>query len=343
MAPRRSWLVAGGVAAATAAAGGAWAVRRLLARRRVEADRSLLDDPPRGRPRAVRSADGTLLHAEEFGPEDAPTIVLAHGWTCAVEFWAFQARDLSERFRVVAYDQRGHARSGRAATGDYSVEALGADLDAVLRTCVPDGERALVVGHSMGGMSIVAWAGLHAGQVAERVAGAVLIDTGTEELVRGTLVLPLAAAIAPRLTGRIGARAIRTAVPIPRVHRALSEPIVRWIALNPDADPAVVRFTERLVLGTPMDVRAAFGGTVADLSIAASVEQLKVPTVVIVGAVDRLTPPSHSRRIAALLPDGELVELPGIGHMAPLEAPDEVTAHIAALADRVLTRDESSP
>ncbi len=332
---RWSW-IAGGLAATAALAGGAFAVSRVLSRRREDLRHELLDDPPRGRPMAVRSEDGTLLHAEVFGPDDAPTIVLSHGWVCAVEFWALQVAELSRRWRVVAYDQRGHARSGRATTGDYSVEALGADLDAVLRQTVSEGQRPLVAGHSMGGMSVVAWAGQHAGTVAERIAGAALISMGTEDLLHEALLLPVAAALAPKLTRRVASRALRTPVPLPRVHPAISQPIVRWFGLGRDADPAVVRFTERLVLGLPVDVRAAFGGTMANLAIADSVEQLKVPTLVIVGDADRLTPPSHSRRIAAHLPDGELAVLEGIGHMAPLEAPDEVNRLLADLAERVL-------
>lgn len=67
----------------------------------------------------VRSADGTRINVEEYGPQDAPTVVLIHGWTCKTLFWAPLIHELGGEFRVVAYDQRGHGRSetpGPAAT-----------------------------------------------------------------------------------------------------------------------------------------------------------------------------------------------------------------------------------
>ena len=87
---------------------------------------------------SVRSADGTALHAEAFGPEDGATVVLAHGWTETLSFWTYVIERLSQRgLRVVAYDLRGHGRSEPAAAHDYEMERFGEDLEAVLEACVP--------------------------------------------------------------------------------------------------------------------------------------------------------------------------------------------------------------
>jgi pimeloyl-ACP methyl ester carboxylesterase len=82
----------------------------------------------------VRSVDGVRLHTEVFGPEDAPPIVLSHGITCAIRVWAYQIADLGADHRVIAFDHRGHGRSGvPPRRGNYSLDYLAADLDAAQR------------------------------------------------------------------------------------------------------------------------------------------------------------------------------------------------------------------
>ncbi|GFN04605.1 hypothetical protein Smic_31610 [Streptomyces microflavus] len=90
----------------------------------------------------VTSADGSRIHVELHGPEDAPAVVLAHGWTCNTRFWAAQIRDLAADHRVIAYDQRGHGLTPEPGPGGYSVNALADDLEAVLAaTLAPGGKR----------------------------------------------------------------------------------------------------------------------------------------------------------------------------------------------------------
>src|ERR1700734_680486 len=118
--------------------------------------------PPRGacppsRTVEVRSADGTRLHTEVFGPEDGYPIVLAHGITCAIRVWAYQIAELATDHRVIAFDARGHGRSGTPRRGGYSLAHLASDVDAVLEATLAPGERAVIAGHSMGGIAIAAW------------------------------------------------------------------------------------------------------------------------------------------------------------------------------------------
>ena len=110
---------------------------------------------PKGRVVHVRSKDGLRLHTEVFGPEDGYPIVLAHGITCAIRVWAYQIADLANDYRVIAFDHRGHGRSAvpRAAQR-YSLDILAADLDSVLEATLAPGERAVIAGHSMGGIAI---------------------------------------------------------------------------------------------------------------------------------------------------------------------------------------------
>lgn len=146
------------------------------------------DLPEARRTGSVRSADGTRIHVEEYGPHGAPAVVLIHGWTCGTLFWAPVIRRLAGDFRVVAYDQRGHGGSDTPGKGGYSTEALADDLAAVLDAFLAADERAVLVGHSMGGMTVMA-AGDRPG-VQARTAAVLLVSTGSGRLLAETAVLP---------------------------------------------------------------------------------------------------------------------------------------------------------
>jgi pimeloyl-ACP methyl ester carboxylesterase len=326
---RRALVAAGGVALAASA----WELQRRRDARAIAADPDTaeLSREIRGRDVEVTSADGTVLHAEVFGPEGAPTVVLVHGWTNEIAVWHHQLRDLKGEFRVVAYDQRGHGRSRPPQGGDYTEAALADDLHAVIRATVPEGTRCVVAGHSMGGMTIVAWAGRNREHVREHVAGAVLLGTGMGDLVEQALLFR------PRFGARAGRalwpHAVSLPLRLPQRTTPISYRAIRYIALSPGAGPGAVAFSDRLTARCPAPVRAGFGRSLSSLDLYESVPRLDVPTVVMVGSADKLTPPWHARKLAETLPDCvELVELPGVGHMLQLEAPDEVTSHIARLA-----------
>lgn len=315
--------------ALTAAGFGAWVARLAADHRAIRADPRYgeLHAPIGGEPLAVTSSDGTPLRVVQFGSPEAPaTVVLVHGWACAARIWTRQIRGLaSDDVRVIAYDLRGHARSGRPEEHDYSIDAHAGDLDAVLRAVLGDGQRAVVAGHSMGGMTIVAWAGDHADEVSELLAGAVLVNTGVDGLIAQSPILrtPEKLAKARDIAGRL---ILGSPVPLPKGPTPLSARAIRWIALNPSASPAEVAFCERIVLSTKRDVRALCGDALSGLDLYESIASLSVPTVIIGGELDKLTPPSHVRRLADDLPDVvEEIVIPDCGHMALVSHPDLVT------------------
>ena len=303
-------------------------------RRAIAADPAHADlaEPLTGLPIAVASDDGTVLHAEVHGPDDGITVVLVHGWMCTSAVWRYQIRGLSARYRVVAYDQRGHGRSSPAVGGDYSSDALAADLDAVLHQAVPHGEAAVVAGHSMGAMAVVAWAAGHRHEVGDRLAAMGLVNAGVEDLIGRSTIVPVPAALtAPRST--IGERILASPLPLPASTNPVLTRLVRAVALGPVASPAQAAFCTEMFLETPTDVRAAFGATLSTFDLAHGLPALRgVPTVVIAGEHDRLTPPVHARAITAEVPGATLVELAGVGHMAPVEAHHDVTDHLRRLA-----------
>jgi pimeloyl-ACP methyl ester carboxylesterase len=269
------------------------------------------------------SADGSRIHVEVHGPDGAPTVVLAHGWTCSTLFWAAQVRDLTVDHRVVVYDQRGH---GRTPAGSVGTERLADDLEAVLAAVLAPGEKAVLAGHSMGGMTMMAASG-RAG-FREHAAAVLLCSTGSARLVDESLVLPMRAGrLRTRLTHLIlGARA-----PLGPV-TPVSRRILKYATMGPGSAPERVDECARIVHACPRTARVAWSRVLGELDLDQGVRGLDVPTIVIGGTADRLTPFVHAERLAAALPQClELVELAGTGHMTPVEAPEAVTAKIREL------------
>jgi pimeloyl-ACP methyl ester carboxylesterase len=278
----------------------------------------------------VASADGTRIHVEEFGRADGTTVVLSHGWTCSILFWAPVVRLLSPEFRVVAYDQRGHGRSAAPASRrGYGTGVLADDLQAVLEAVVPEGGRAVLAGHSMGGMTIMAASGRE--QVARRTAAVLLANTGSGRLLGSTEVLP------KRLSARWLRRALHRQLLVSPLPLGPVTPLTRAafaygvLGASPTREQAV--FTARIVHACRARRRAAWGRVLAVLDLDAELAALTAPTAVLAGTHDKLTPPVHARGIARALPHCVgLTELPGAGHMTPIEDPEAVAAAIRSLA-----------
>ncbi|MFE7858263.1 alpha/beta fold hydrolase [Streptomyces sp. NPDC057403] len=281
------------------------------------------------------SADGATLHVEVHGPEDAPAVVLAHGWTCSTAFWAAQIRDLAADHRVIAYNQRGHGRS--PASPACTVDGLADDLEAVLKATLAPGEKAVIAGHSMGGMTVMASATRPAFR--EHAAAVLLCSTGPSRLVAESTVVPLRPGrLRTWLTRNIlGARA--PLGPVTPVARR----ILKYATMGPGSAPHMVEACARIVHACPRKVRHAWSNVLDLLDLDYGVRELRVPTVVVVGTADRLTPPVHARALVAALPNCvDSTELPGLGHMTPVEAPDLVTGRIRDLVTTYATIKEGA-
>ncbi|MFJ4889055.1 alpha/beta fold hydrolase [Streptomyces sp. NPDC088788] len=280
--------------------------------------------PPPVRELVAHSADGATLHVEVHGPEGAPAVVLAHGWTCSTAFWAAQIRDLAVDHRVVAYDQRGHGRS--PASELCSTDALADDLEAVLAATLAPGEKAVLVGHSMGGMTLMAASTRP--RFTEHAAAALLCSTGSTRLVAESRVVPLRAG---RLRTRVTAAVLGSRAPLGPV-TPVARRILKYATMGAGSSPLMVDACARIVHACPRTVRHAWSTVLESLDLDHGVRELRVPTAVIAGTADRLTPVVHARALVAALPNcvGS-TELPGVGHMTPIEAPELVTARIREL------------
>ncbi|SEN09991.1 alpha/beta fold hydrolase [Actinacidiphila rubida] len=269
------------------------------------------------REHTVVSADGTRLHVEEYGRADGPTVVLSHGWTCSTLFWAPVVRLLAADHRVVAYDQRGHGRSAAPATRTgYGTGVLADDLQAVLETVVPDGQRAVLAGHSMGGMTIMAASGR--ASVRGRTAAVLLASTGSGQLLGSTEVLP------PKVRSKGLRRFFHRQLLVSRLPLGpvtpMSKAALKYGVLGTEPTPEQVAFTARIVHACRASQRAAWGRVLAVLDLDRELAALDAPTAIVVGTADRLTPKGHAHRMAAALPRlVSLTELPRLGHMTPIE------------------------
>ena len=334
------WIWAAGAGLGALAAGAA-IQRAHMKRIASDPEDEVLSDPPRGRALTISSADGTTLHAEVFGAEEGTTVVLAHGWTESLTYWTYVIKELSDRgLRIVAYDLRGHGDSEPAAGDDYSIERFGEDLEAVLETCLPRGQRAVVGGHSLGAMAIAAWAEHHDAE--SRVGAAALMNTGVGDLIAEHLLLPLPG-IAQALNRTIALHGfLGNRAPIPRFSTPVGHAALRYIAFGPAATPAQVAFIERMLVTCPPDIRAKVGMAMSELELYDALPRLTVPTVVIAGEKDRLTPPAHARKIAEMLPQlKELVLLEATGHMAAVEQPAVISNALAELAAGIESGDSA--
>jgi pimeloyl-ACP methyl ester carboxylesterase len=325
-----------------AVAAGAAIQRRRLRTIAHDEDYQRLREPLGGRPLRITSADGTELYAEAYGPDDADTVILAHGWTEQLTYWGPVIKRLrSHELRVVAYDLRGHGRSRPGTDGDYALERFGEDLEAVLAAAGAgaDHEPATVVGHSLGAMSIAAWAEHHDPRTRARAAA--LVNTGLGDLLSGHLLLPQMARF---LNHPWASRAVLgSKAPVPPFSTPLQLAMIRHIAFGPHASMGDVAFYERMLIDTPPDARAAVGVALSAMDLWHAVASITVPTLVITGADDRLTPPAHAHRIAEALPyPAGLLELPETGHMSPLERPREVADALTRLLRETATAPAAS-
>jgi 3-oxoadipate enol-lactonase len=261
--------------------------------------------PPGAVDRHVRT-NGITMHAIDAGR--GRPLVLLHGLGWDGTLWASAARRFADRYRVIAGDTRGHGQSDRPA-GPYSIDLFAADWLGLLDALGVD--RACVVGFSQGGMIAQVLALEHP----ERVAALVLVSTAcrSDPSVKGKMEerIRLARTEGPAAAARLAATSIFSK----RFTDARADAVEQFIAWRTGMDQ------ESLLEAT----RAAYG-----FDVSARLSAVHVPTLVMYGDEDALTPPAVVRYVADCLPKPELVCVPGAGHMIPIEQPDEFESHLQA-------------
>ncbi|MEN3263583.1 alpha/beta hydrolase [Pseudonocardia sp.] len=301
-----------------------------------------------GESSSVTADDGVRLSCEEIEAPDgnaALTVVLVHGFALDRRTWHFQRRTLPEladpTLRLVLYDQRSHGRSERAPRESCTIEQLGHDLDAVIRALAPEGPLVLV-GHSMGGMTIMALAEQNPELFAERVAGVALVSTSVGEVASAGLHGALLSRHNP-LTRGVGLLARLQPKLVEGVRKVAGEviwAITRSLAYGDrNVEPWLVDLVDTMISTNAVDALTDFVDTVGSHDRIAALPALATCEVLVAaGDADRVIPVSHSDVIAAELPDATLVRFEGAGHLPMLEQPLAMDAALVDLLRRSAAR-----
>ena len=353
MSPARGKTLAGlgvGLVAAGAAAAAGVAAERLIRARStaVALDSADTYEQAPDEERVVVADDGVPLHVEVDHPRGAPadsiggpvpTVVFSHGYTLSLRCWVFQRRALAEAgYRVVLWDQRGHGRSGAGSPDSYDVDHLGRDLARVIAEVAPEGPLVLV-GHSMGGMTMMALAVEHHALIRERVIGAAFVATSPGGLSEvdwgmGNVMGKLVRRLGPGAIGSLAEREGLVAA-ARRAGRGLEDFLVDRYSFASPVPLGIVRLTGDMILGTRMDVVSGFMPGFDRHDKREALRQfIGVETLVLNGAQDLLTPPEHSEEIVHLVPGAEHVVVNEAGHIIMLEHPDVVSEQLLALVAR---------
>lgn len=294
----------------------------------------------RGTPTPVIADDGTRLYAEiDNDDRDDLAIIFCHGWTLTQDSWHFQRKALRGLGRLVFWDHRGHGRSAAAARGSYGLPQVAHDLRAVIEQTVAPGTPVILVGHSMGGMTIMRLADEYPELIGPKVVAAALINTSSGGLDEVSLGLPAALArinrrLLPRGMRAVGAGAALLEK-VRHLGRDASVLIEDYIAFGPDASPAAVRFAEEMMADTRMEALTDFFlSMITHPEIATCAPLSNLETLIIAAENDALTPVEHSLTIATKCPAARLEVISTAGHMAMLERPSLVSDHLGDLIER---------
>ncbi|WP_433762341.1 alpha/beta fold hydrolase [Nocardia sp. CA-135398] len=286
----------------------------------------------------VSTEDGVALAVREYGPRDAElTVVLLHGHCLRTASWTYVRDALLRRYphaRIVCYDHRGHGDSAAASRRTYHLEQLGNDLRDVLDAVAPTGPVVLV-GHSMGGMTVLTYVSQNPHEIGTRITGVALIataasglaDAGFGRLLRNPAVSAFQAAVrrAPSLMHHAKLMACKVFAPVIRTAEFGDRKV----------SPRVLALANAMHNETPIVTMASFLSAfmVYDQTDALAVLS-KIPTLVLCGSADLMTPPSHSVAMAAAVEYSDFVLVDGAGHSVILEQPTEVAEAITRLMTR---------
>lgn len=335
----------------------------------------------RGAPQTVMAADGTELYVEiddPFGwprsvdwrkagraaraaapgrpgrenrvgaaPGERPTLLFTHGFCLPQDCWHYQRAEFSGEYRMVFWDQRGHGRSDKLRPdADLSMEVTGEDLYAVIEATCPTGPI-ILIGHSMGGMTMMALAAAHPELFGDRIVGAALMSSSAGEFSGLEFGLPRPAALLfHRVAPDLFKLLTKQRALVERGRRAggdLGLVLTRRYAFGSDAPESAVRFVQELIETTPIEVIARYFPALKAHDKADALPVFdRVPALVLAADHDLLLPLDHSRLLADAIPSAEFVIVQDAGHVVILEHPHEVNGALRRLVDRVETRLEES-
>jgi 3-oxoadipate enol-lactonase len=321
-------LVAGAVVGTAAGVvGAAWSAQRAFvaaARRRSHSDAAETIEFHFDEVLDIPSHDRGSIRVYSRG--EGPPILFSHGVTLSSRTWAKQFEALPEMgFRVVAFDHRGHGASQLGEHG-HAVINIGADVATVMRKL--DLRNAVLVGHSMGGLGVQAFALEYPEEIAARVRGIGLLSTMTRTRSLGPVAFREALSAGVRNGPSLG-----SVMQMPNFGY-----LVARLGFGKNPQPEHVDFTREMIAECPAETSHQATEALLDTDFTGDLPTIDVPMLIVCGSADLITPPQDSRRIARRVPGARLVIVPGAGHMVMLEESDAFNELIASFATEVQIR-----
>jgi pimeloyl-ACP methyl ester carboxylesterase len=270
--------------------------------------------------------DGGSLFTVSHG--HGPAFLFVHGLGMTSRIWTKQFRMLPPAgIRTVAFDHRGHGASTAAPSGpgpegsrpSGSIDQLADDVRAVVQGL--ELRDLVIVGHSMGGMALLAFAIRHPDVLATRVRGIVLVSTAARlDLHRVPLVPASMAAFAAGFV-QSGAWS-----------RSDWSTLAARTMFGRDAVPSQVELVRVLLATASEETVVACADAIARFDVERHLREITVPTMVVAGTADLFTTPRDARRLARGLVNARLELLPGAGHMLMLERAERLGALLSGFA-----------
>lgn len=291
----------------------------------------------RGESQTVAGGEDQALHVEVAGEKDGPILLLTHGWGMSSRVWAQTRDSLSERFGVAAWDLPGAGRSKRRH--HYSLDGLADDLAAVINSLPPE-RPVVLVGHSIGGMTVQTLCARRPELMNTRVAGIVLENTTHRDPLNTMILSGPLTALQPVIELMLKLDVLVS--PLLWVmnwqsYLSGSTHVAMRIA-GFGSQPTYSELNLAALLPTKMSPAVQAKGNLAMLRwvVTEELPRIDVPALVFVGDRDLVTKDHAGEEISAALPHGRLVRIKGAGHMGPLEKSaaydEEIAAFVATLS-----------
>ncbi len=339
-------LAAGGIAA------GLELEKRVVAKR-LNRD-SRIDDEPffslRSSGPSLATSDGVLLHTEIDEPDapvhGEPTLVFVHGYALSLDNWHFQRKHFRGVLRQVFYDQRSHGRSSRSEADRCRIPQLADDLAMILTELTGD-EPVVLIGHSMGGMTIMHLAQTRPQLFERKVVGVALFSTAAGGMADHSPVRAIPGRAFSKIVQPLLAGVNRVPALIETTRKAGSDlgyVVTKRFAFDSDVPASYVEYVSEMLAGTPLDVVADFYPAFAELDEYVAFPTLGlVETLIIGGADDAITPIAHTDRMVELLPHTETITVPHCGHLGMIEHAGVFNDALDGLLRRIRRRGLSRP
>jgi pimeloyl-ACP methyl ester carboxylesterase len=339
-------LIAGVAAMAAGGIAAGIELERRMVTKRIYRETRTPDDEPffslRSAGPPVTTPDGVVLHTEVDEVDDSDlTVVFVHGYALSLDCWHFQRKHFEGHVRQIFYDQRSHGRSGRSAPELCRVPQLAEDLAQVLDT-IAGPDPLVLVGHSMGGMTIMRLAQTRPELFGDRIRGVALFSTSAGEMANHSPIRGLPGRTFSRIAPPLMATLNRIPELVEKGRKAGSDigyVVTRRMAFGSDVPVSYVEFVSEMLAQTSLEVVADYYPAFAELDEYKAMETLAgVETTVVGGEDDVITPVSHTERIIELLPSADAHILSDCGHLGMIELHEQFNAILDDLLERVRRR-----